>query len=136
MLQISCPIYSLTPFSCNIFIPGLLIAQTLTYIAATWLLCIRVLVLYPSIRWLRVLVYGFLIVTHLVIIAVGIYALVYNPISYVQGNYSYIGKVDSIWSPTKAECCQQEPYTLFRLVQGADVAWIRHLYLVFLFSFL
>ncbi|CAG7852115.1 SubName: Full=Uncharacterized protein {ECO:0000313/EMBL:CCA70397.1} [Serendipita indica DSM 11827] len=48
-----------------------LLAQALTYIAATWLLTIRVLVLYPGRAWLRYFVYCSLIGTHIVTIVIG-----------------------------------------------------------------
>lgn len=75
-------------FSCRIYVPGLLLTQTLTYIAATWLLCIRVLVLYPSIKWLKFLVYGCLITTHLAINSIGIYAFVGDVEGYFYGSYA------------------------------------------------
>ena len=61
--------------SCIFYVPSLLLAQTLTYIAATWLLCIRVLVLYPWNRALSILVYGSLIATHISTIAVEVFML-------------------------------------------------------------
>lgn len=55
--------------------PTQLVAQAFTYIPATWLLCIRVLALYQSTRWLSYLVYGSLILTHLAVLVVGGVAL-------------------------------------------------------------
>ncbi|KIM29955.1 hypothetical protein M408DRAFT_22400 [Serendipita vermifera MAFF 305830] len=55
--------------------PILLPPQAITYIPATWILCIRVLALYQSSRWLRYLVYGSLCLTHLASLAVGSVAI-------------------------------------------------------------
>lgn len=56
---------------CRLLTAGQLLAQALTYIAATWLLTIRVLVLYPGRAWLRYFVYCSLIGTHIVTIVIG-----------------------------------------------------------------
>ncbi|KIM29953.1 hypothetical protein M408DRAFT_303916 [Serendipita vermifera MAFF 305830] len=74
---------------------GVLLAQTLTYVAATLLLCIRVLTLYPSRRWSSAFVYSYLVATHVVIIAVGVYGLVEDRDEYFDG-YSYADTMGAI----------------------------------------
>lgn len=60
---------------CRVYLPVQMVAQAITYIPATWILCIRVLALYQSSRWLRYLVYGSLCLTHLASLAVGSVAI-------------------------------------------------------------
>ena len=58
-------------FSCRVYLPLQLVAQAFTYIPATWLLCIRVLALYHSSKWLKYAVWGCFILTHLTVMIVG-----------------------------------------------------------------
>lgn len=90
---------------CLVYIPGLLLAQSLTYVAATLLLCMRVLTLYPSRKWLSALVYGSLIVTHIAIIAVGVYGLVGDRDVYLHGS-SYSDTIASV--PITGNSCGLE----------------------------
>lgn len=109
ILQACVMIFPFESKFCIAYVPGLLLAQTLTYIAATWLLCIRVLVLYPSNRRLSIFVYSNLIVAHVAIIAVGVHAILSGENGYING-LSYTEALQ--FAPRKNSCALATPRLL------------------------